>query len=104
MTLIHTVHLLQRLQGKLDSLPVADIAHKLLKLEGGPGCTSSLLGSKHIVCWGFEDMLRPNVDDSNGEDKDKEKETKGMNHWNWPQLLLSFFLKRKSKVGHIDHD
>ena len=54
---------------------MADIVHKLLKLEGGPGCTSSLLGSKHIVCWGFEDMLRPTAgDQKSGEDKDKDKE------------------------------
>ncbi|XP_038054835.1 probable E3 ubiquitin-protein ligase HECTD4 isoform X2 [Patiria miniata] len=72
-TIIHTVHLLQQLQASLESLPVADILHKLLRLEGGPGCTSSLLGSKHMVCWGFEDMLSEGSKD--GEEKEKEKDT-----------------------------
>lgn len=31
--------------------------HRLLLLEGGPGSPSCLLGGKHIVSWGYEDML-----------------------------------------------
>ncbi|XP_071790886.1 probable E3 ubiquitin-protein ligase HECTD4 isoform X2 [Asterias amurensis] len=72
-TIIHTIHLLQRHEGNLGSLPVADILHKLLRLEGGPGCTSSLLGSKHMVCWGFEDLLSDGG--KNGDEKEKEKDT-----------------------------
>lgn len=33
------------------------LSHRLLLLEGGPGSPSCLLGGKHIVSWGFEDML-----------------------------------------------
>ncbi|XP_077165132.1 putative E3 ubiquitin-protein ligase HECTD4 isoform X4 [Paroedura picta] len=55
-TFVHTVHLLQK-QSDLGSLPVADVLHRLLLLEGGPGSPSCLLGGKHVVSWGFEDML-----------------------------------------------
>lgn len=30
---------------------------RLILLEGGPGSPSCLLGGKHNVSWGFEDML-----------------------------------------------
>ena len=56
-TFIHTVHLLQGL-GTLQDLPVGDIIKKLLEMEGGQGQPSSVVGSKHILCWGFEDMLQ----------------------------------------------
>ncbi|XP_060106352.1 probable E3 ubiquitin-protein ligase HECTD4 isoform X1 [Heteronotia binoei] len=55
-TFVHTVHLLQK-QSDLGSLPVADVLYRLLLLEGGPGSPSCLLGGKHVVSWGFEDML-----------------------------------------------
>lgn len=38
---------------------------RLLLLEGGPGSPSCLLGGKHSVSWGFEDML-PTPDNSAG--------------------------------------
>ncbi|XP_033101041.1 probable E3 ubiquitin-protein ligase HECTD4 [Anneissia japonica] len=72
-TLIHTVHLLQKLSNEITSLPVAKILHKLLQLAGGPGCPSSLLGTKHILCWGFEDMLSIG-ENINDQEKDKENE------------------------------
>lgn len=53
---IHAVHLLQKLTD-IKSIPVGDILHKLLEMEGGQGQPTGLLGSKHVVCWGFEDML-----------------------------------------------
>ncbi|XP_064424272.1 probable E3 ubiquitin-protein ligase HECTD4 [Latimeria chalumnae] len=70
-TLIHTVHLLQK-QTDLGSLSVADVLHRLLLLEGGPGSPSCLLGGKHMVSWGFEDMLpAPESNSSSGtENKD----------------------------------
>ncbi|XP_078681858.1 putative E3 ubiquitin-protein ligase HECTD4 [Branchiostoma floridae x Branchiostoma belcheri] len=71
-TLLHTVHLLQRLQTTLSPLPVAELLFKLLQTEGGPGLTTSLLGSKHLLCWGFEDMLT-NID-KGPDDKDKDTE------------------------------
>lgn len=55
-TFIHTVHLLQSLPD-LGSLHVADILHKLVEMEGGQGQPTSVLGSKHVLCWGLEDML-----------------------------------------------
>ena len=58
-TFIHTVHLLQKLSD-IETLPVADILNKLLLMDGGPGQPSAVLGSKHIVCWGFEDLLTIN--------------------------------------------
>ncbi|XP_030623120.1 LOW QUALITY PROTEIN: probable E3 ubiquitin-protein ligase HECTD4 [Chanos chanos] len=61
-TFIHTVHLLQK-QRDLGQLPVADVLYRLLVLEGGPGSPSCLLGGKHCVSWGFEDML-PTPDSS----------------------------------------
>ncbi|XP_078523549.1 putative E3 ubiquitin-protein ligase HECTD4 isoform X2 [Lissotriton helveticus] len=72
-TFVHTVHLLQK-QNDLGSLPVADVLYRLLLLEGGPGSPSCLLGSKHIVSWGFEDML-PAPDSNSGssnENKDAD--------------------------------
>lgn len=29
-------------------------------MDGGQGQPSAVLGSKHIVCWGFEDLLTIN--------------------------------------------
>ncbi|XP_053849677.1 probable E3 ubiquitin-protein ligase HECTD4 isoform X2 [Vidua macroura] len=72
-TFVHTVHLLQK-QTELGSLPVADVLYRLLLLEGGPGSPSCLLGGKHIVSWGFEDML-PAPDANTGassENKDAD--------------------------------
>ncbi|XP_037367033.2 probable E3 ubiquitin-protein ligase HECTD4 isoform X2 [Talpa occidentalis] len=72
-TFVHTVHLLQK-QTDLGSLPVADVLYRLLLLEGGPGSPSCLLGGKHIVSWGYEDML-PAPDSNTGsssENKDAD--------------------------------
>uniref|UniRef100_A0A8C0HHZ9 HECT domain E3 ubiquitin protein ligase 4 n=1 Tax=Chelonoidis abingdonii TaxID=106734 RepID=A0A8C0HHZ9_CHEAB len=72
-TFVHTVHLLQK-QTDLGSLPVADVLYRLLLLEGGPGSPSCLLGGKHMVSWGFEDML-PAPDANSGsssENKDAD--------------------------------
>ncbi|XP_030356541.1 probable E3 ubiquitin-protein ligase HECTD4 isoform X4 [Strigops habroptila] len=72
-TFVHTVHLLQK-QTDLGSLPVADVLYRLLLLEGGPGSPSCLLGGKHIVSWGFEDMLpAPDANSSSSsESKDAD--------------------------------
>uniref|UniRef100_A0A8C6YBB9 HECT domain E3 ubiquitin protein ligase 4 n=1 Tax=Naja naja TaxID=35670 RepID=A0A8C6YBB9_NAJNA len=72
-TFVHTVHLLQK-QTDLGSLPVADVLHRLLLLEGGPGSPSCLLGGKHMVSWGFEDMLpAPDANPGSGsENKDAD--------------------------------
>ena len=61
-------------------------------MDGGQGQPSSILGSKHIVCWGFEDLLSASEKDgatpsapansnlpnntAQGGAKDKEKGTK----------------------------
>lgn len=99
-TFIHTVHLLQK-QTDLGQLPVSDVLYRwgpylsscerqslvtfyqrvttlylscvrLLLLEGGPGSPSCLLGGKHSVSWGFEDML-PTPDNSAGGAESKGK-------------------------------
>lgn len=44
---------------------------RLLLLEGGPGSPSCLLGSKHIVSWGFEDML-PAPDGTSGANNENK--------------------------------
>ncbi len=41
----------------MGSIPVADVLGRLRKMAGGPGQPSCLTGSKHILCWGYEDML-----------------------------------------------
>ncbi|XP_031704959.1 probable E3 ubiquitin-protein ligase HECTD4 isoform X2 [Anarrhichthys ocellatus] len=69
-TFIHTVHLLQK-QSDLGQLPVSDVLYRLLLLEGGPGSPSCLLGGKHSVSWGFEDML-PTPDNSAGGAESKD--------------------------------
>ncbi|KAJ3603715.1 hypothetical protein NHX12_028456 [Muraenolepis orangiensis] len=69
-TFIHTVHLLQK-QTDLGQLPVADVLYRLLVLEGGPGSPSCLLGGKHSVSWGFEDML-PTPDSTAGAAESKD--------------------------------
>ncbi|TKS78950.1 putative E3 ubiquitin-protein ligase HECTD4 [Collichthys lucidus] len=69
-TFIHTVHLLQK-QTDLGQLPVSDVLYRLLLLEGGPGSPSCLLGGKHSVSWGFEDML-PTPDNSAGGAESKD--------------------------------
>ncbi|XP_062371736.1 probable E3 ubiquitin-protein ligase HECTD4 isoform X2 [Sardina pilchardus] len=71
-TFIHTVHLLQK-QTDLGQLPVADVLYRLLLLEGGPGSPSCLLGGKHSVSWGFEDMLpTPDSNAAAAESKDTD--------------------------------
>uniref|UniRef100_A0A8C1PKU9 HECT domain E3 ubiquitin protein ligase 4 n=1 Tax=Cyprinus carpio TaxID=7962 RepID=A0A8C1PKU9_CYPCA len=71
-TFIHTVHLLQK-QTDLGQLPVADVLYRLLLLEGGPGSPSCLLGAKHSVSWGFEDMLpTPESSAAGAESKDTD--------------------------------
>uniref|UniRef100_A0A671K5X4 Probable E3 ubiquitin-protein ligase HECTD4 n=1 Tax=Sinocyclocheilus anshuiensis TaxID=1608454 RepID=A0A671K5X4_9TELE len=71
-TFIHTVHLLQK-QTDLGQLPVADVLQRLLLLEGGPGSPSCLLGAKHSVSWGFEDMLpTPESSAAGAESKDSD--------------------------------
>ncbi|ROL42235.1 putative E3 ubiquitin-protein ligase HECTD4 [Anabarilius grahami] len=71
-TFIHTVHLLQK-QTDLGQLPVADVLYRLLLLEGGPGSPSCLLGGKHSVSWGFEDMLpTPESSATGPESKDTD--------------------------------
>ncbi|XP_046872567.1 probable E3 ubiquitin-protein ligase HECTD4 isoform X1 [Hypomesus transpacificus] len=71
-TFIHTVHLLQK-QSDLGQLPVADVLYRLLVLEGGPGSPSCLLGGKHSVSWGFEDMLpMPDTTAGGAESKDTD--------------------------------
>uniref|UniRef100_A0AAY5EB62 HECT domain-containing protein n=1 Tax=Electrophorus electricus TaxID=8005 RepID=A0AAY5EB62_ELEEL len=71
-TFIHTVHLLQK-QTDLGQLPVADVLYRLLLLEGGPGSPSCLLGGKHSVSWGFEDMLpTPDSNAAGSESKDTD--------------------------------
>uniref|UniRef100_A0A8D1Y7U0 HECT domain E3 ubiquitin protein ligase 4 n=1 Tax=Sus scrofa TaxID=9823 RepID=A0A8D1Y7U0_PIG len=69
-TFVHTVHLLQK-QTDLGSLPVADVLYRLLLLEGGPGSPSCLLGGKHIVSWGYEDML-PAPDSNTGSSSESK--------------------------------
>ncbi|KAJ7994262.1 hypothetical protein DPEC_G00264060 [Dallia pectoralis] len=69
-TFIHTIHLLQK-QSDLGQLPVADVLYRLLVLEGGPGSPSCLLGGKHSVSWGFEDML-PTPDSNAGGTENKD--------------------------------
>lgn len=54
---------------------------RLLLLEGGPGSPSCLLGGKHSVSWGFEDML-PTPDNSAGA-----AEAKGNTLWMRPHKL-----------------
>lgn len=73
------MHLLQGLTD-LQSLPVADVLHRLLETEGGQGQPSALLGSKHLIGWGFEDQLSlasgpdPSVKETkDSTEKDKEK-------------------------------
>ncbi|KAJ8312853.1 hypothetical protein KUTeg_010226 [Tegillarca granosa] len=73
-TFIHAVHLLQSLND-LTSLKVADILTKLLDTEGGQAQPTAILGSKHILCWGFEDML--GGQDKETQEKDKEKPAEG---------------------------
>ncbi|XP_045441577.1 probable E3 ubiquitin-protein ligase HECTD4 isoform X11 [Pipistrellus kuhlii] len=70
-TFVHTVHLLQK-QTDLGYLPVADVLYRLLLLEGGPGSPSCLLGGKHIVSWGYEDMLP--APDSNTSSSSENKD------------------------------
>lgn len=67
-TFIHTVHLLQKLPD-LQALPVGDILAKLLETEGGQGHVPAILGSKHVLCWGFEDLLSGTEKESGEKDK-----------------------------------
>ncbi|XP_055958013.1 probable E3 ubiquitin-protein ligase HECTD4 [Patella vulgata] len=72
-TFIHAADLLQQLPD-LQTLPVADILSGLLDTRGGIGQPSTLLGNKHAVSWGFEDMLNViSEKPPDQDDKDKEK-------------------------------
>uniref|UniRef100_A0A8D0SB62 HECT domain-containing protein n=1 Tax=Sus scrofa TaxID=9823 RepID=A0A8D0SB62_PIG len=50
---------------------VALACARLLLLEGGPGSPSCLLGGKHIVSWGYEDML-PAPDSNTGSSSESK--------------------------------
>lgn len=76
-TFIHTVYLLQNLPN-LRSLQTSDVLGKLLDTEGGPGQPTSLLGNKHILCWGFEDLLStPDKETVAAPPTEKDKEKPG---------------------------
>ncbi|OWF52164.1 E3 ubiquitin-protein ligase HECTD4 [Mizuhopecten yessoensis] len=70
-TFIHTVHLLQSLSD-LDSLPVVDILTRLLETEGGQTQPTALLGTKHVLCWGFEDLLGGTEKEATNGNKDSK--------------------------------
>ena len=38
-------------------LPISNVVCKLLAMEGGAGPPCAMLGNKHMICWGFEDLL-----------------------------------------------
>lgn len=69
-TFIHTVHLLQKTVD-LKRLPVADILLRLLETEGGPGQPTAILGTKHVLCWGFEELLNHTTEEPADKEKDK---------------------------------
>ena len=77
-TFIHAVHLLLTLKD-IGALPVSDILCKLIETEGGQGHVPAILGSKHILCWGFEDLL-------NGTEKESGEKDKCMNFWYYLKL------------------
>ncbi|XP_076346000.1 putative E3 ubiquitin-protein ligase HECTD4 isoform X3 [Tachypleus tridentatus] len=52
--MLHVIYLLQKMP-ELNSLPVADILQNLRQVRNL--CTSSVIGSKHILSWPFEDRL-----------------------------------------------
>ena len=54
---------------------MADVLLKLLDTEGGQSQCTSVLGNKHVLCWGFEDMLGSTEKES--AQNEKEKDTKG---------------------------
>lgn len=70
-TFIHAVHLLLSLKN-ISSLPVVDILGKLIETEGGQGHVPAVLSSKHILCWGFEDLLSGTEKESGEKDKGME--------------------------------
>lgn len=68
---MHTVHLLQKIEKDVTVLPAGDILLSLQEVRGGQGQPTSLLGSKHIVCWGYEDVLINATAAANTTDKEK---------------------------------
>ncbi|KAG8145997.1 hypothetical protein E2320_012423 [Naja naja] len=73
----HSEKVLQRegsLGNRTGRLSVSSMLEWLLLLEGGPGSPSCLLGGKHMVSWGFEDMLpAPDANPGSGsENKDAD--------------------------------
>ncbi|KAK3084084.1 hypothetical protein FSP39_007865 [Pinctada imbricata] len=74
-TFIHVVNLLQTLPD-LKTLNVNDVLSKLLDTEGGHGQLTSILGAKHVLCWGMDDMLGGQEKETT-DNKDKEKQSDG---------------------------
>ena len=64
-TVLHTVHLLQAADN-ITALPVYDIIYILGALEGGPSVPAALTGSKHVVCWAYDDQLGSDTDLEDG--------------------------------------
>jgi E3 ubiquitin-protein ligase HECTD4 len=54
----------------VEKLPAADILFALQEIRGSQGQPTSLLGSKHVVCWGYEEEL-VNVGVTNSTDREK---------------------------------
>ncbi|KAL3856755.1 hypothetical protein ACJMK2_011476 [Sinanodonta woodiana] len=65
---IHTVHLLQQLSD-IKYLPVADILIRLLETEGGQNQPCTIHGNKHLLCWGYEDLLSSTEKETAEKDK-----------------------------------
>lgn len=67
----------------MDSLSVfiiLSLLFRLLLLEGGPGSPSCLLGGKHIVSWGYEDML-PAPDSNTGSSSESKGNIRALVPW-----------------------
>ena len=76
-TFIHTIHLLQRLSD-VPQLPVADLVGRLLETEGGSSQPSAVVGPRHIVSWGFEDLISASSDNSTAEIISDKESNKGL--------------------------
>ena len=66
-TVLHTVYLLEKIK-TISCLPVYDIIYILGALEGGPNLPATLTGSKHLVCWAYDDQLACERDSQVGQE------------------------------------
>lgn len=56
---MHTIHVLESFIDHMKQLRVKPVLQKLAEAASSPSGVLCLLPSSHVVCWAFDDRLKP---------------------------------------------